>query len=61
MMVGTTLIHVGCQASTQPHHAEAEKHPLWYRELHGFADHRPETEEYGVSCDSVRAMGSPNW
>ena len=29
-------------------HAEAEKHPLWYRELHGFADHRPETEEYGI-------------
>jgi len=29
-------------------HAEAEQHPLWFRELHGFADHRPETDEYGI-------------
>ena len=35
--------------------AEAEKHPLWYRELHGFADHRPETEEYGIRSFVYRA------
>lgn len=26
----------------------AETHPLWYKELHGFRDHVPETEEYGI-------------
>ena len=26
----------------------AETHPLWYKELHGFKDHVPETEEYGI-------------
>jgi len=28
--------------------ATAEQHPLWYKELHGFRDHMPETEEYGI-------------
>ncbi|WP_312362310.1 GTP-binding protein [Ensifer sp.] len=28
--------------------AKAEQHPLWYKELHGFKDHIPETEEYGI-------------
>jgi G3E family GTPase len=28
---------------------KAETHPLWYKELHGFKDHVPETEEYGIS------------
>ncbi len=28
--------------------AEAETHPLWFKELHGFKDHVPETEEYGI-------------
>jgi Putative GTPases (G3E family) len=28
--------------------AEAETHPLWFKELHGFKDHIPETEEYGI-------------
>jgi G3E family GTPase len=27
---------------------KAETHPLWYKELHGFKDHVPETEEYGI-------------
>ena len=27
---------------------KAEQHPLWYKELHGFKDHIPETEEYGI-------------
>jgi G3E family GTPase len=27
---------------------QAHRHPLWYRELNGFKDHVPETEEYGV-------------
>ncbi len=26
----------------------AQGHPLWYKELHGFRDHKPETEEYGI-------------
>ena len=26
----------------------AETHPLWYKELHGFKDYVPETEEYGI-------------
>ena len=28
--------------------ARRAQHPLWYKELYGFADHVPETEEYGV-------------
>lgn len=27
----------------------AHEHPLWAKELYGFADHTPETEEYGIS------------
>ncbi len=27
----------------------AKEHPLWYRELANFADHRPETDTYGIS------------
>jgi len=27
---------------------KAQEHPLWFKELFGFADHKPETEEYGV-------------
>ncbi|EPX85727.1 GTP-binding protein [Salipiger mucosus] len=27
----------------------ARSHPMWFKELHGFADHVPETEEYGLS------------
>jgi G3E family GTPase len=26
----------------------AETHPLWYKELHGFKDHVPEIDEYGI-------------
>lgn len=32
-----------------------QEHPLWFKELHGFRDHRPETEEYGVSSFVYRA------
>ena len=35
--------------------ARARSHPLWFQELHGFADHRPETEEYGVTSFVYRA------
>ena len=28
---------------------KAHEHPLWAKELYGFADHVPETEEYGIS------------
>ena len=27
----------------------AQEHPMWAKELYGFASHTPETEEYGVS------------
>lgn len=27
---------------------KAQENPLWYKELNNFADHTPETEEYGV-------------
>ena len=27
---------------------KAEEHPLWFKELNGFGDHVPETEEYGI-------------
>ncbi|TMV67968.1 GTP-binding protein, partial [Thioclava sp. BHET1] len=35
--------------------AKAQDHPLWAKELYGFADHVPETEEYGVSSFVYRA------
>ncbi len=33
----------------------AHEHPLWAKELYGFADHVPETEEYGISSFVYRA------
>ncbi len=33
----------------------AHQHPMWVKELYGFADHVPETEEYGVSSYVYRA------
>ncbi|WP_312010034.1 GTP-binding protein [Bradyrhizobium australafricanum] len=33
----------------------AQMHPLWKRELDGFKDHVPETEEYGISSFVYRA------
>ncbi|WP_421361316.1 GTP-binding protein [Agrobacterium rosae] len=35
--------------------AEAETHPLWFKELHGFKQHIPETEEYGIRSFVYRA------
>ncbi|RYD23332.1 MAG: GTP-binding protein, partial [Lysobacteraceae bacterium] len=35
--------------------AKAELHPLWAKELYGHADHRPESEEYGVESFVYRA------
>ena len=34
---------------------KAETHPLWAKELYGYADHRSETEEYGVESFVYRA------
>jgi len=34
---------------------KAETHPMWAKELYGFADHVPETEEYGVVSHVYRA------
>ncbi|MBB5755104.1 zinc metallochaperone GTPase ZigA [Prosthecomicrobium pneumaticum] len=33
----------------------AEAHPLWFKELNGFRDHVPETEEYGIRSFVYRA------
>ena len=35
--------------------AKAETNPLWFKELHGFRDHVPETEEYGIHPFVYRA------
>ena len=35
--------------------AKAHKHPRWYQELYGFAEHKPETEEYGIHSFVYRA------
>lgn len=34
---------------------KAHEHPMWAKELYGFADHVPETEEYGVKSFVYRA------
>ena len=33
----------------------AQQHPLWFKELYGFASHTPETEQYGVGSFVYRA------
>ncbi|MGY9037771.1 MAG: GTP-binding protein [Rhodobacterales bacterium] len=35
--------------------ASAHENPLWAKELYGFADHIPETEEFGISSFVYRA------
>ncbi len=34
---------------------DAQEHPMWAKELYGFAKHVPETEEYGVASYVYRA------
>ncbi len=34
---------------------KAQTHPLWFKELNGFKDHVPETEEYGIRSFVYRA------
>jgi G3E family GTPase len=36
-------------------HDKAEQHPHWAKELYGYANHQPETEEYGISSFVYRA------
>lgn len=36
-------------------HDRAQSHPLWHKELYGFRDHVPETEEYGIGSFVYRA------
>jgi G3E family GTPase len=33
----------------------AHRHPTWFKELNGFKDHMPETEEYGITSFVYRA------
>jgi G3E family GTPase len=35
--------------------AKAARHPLWHKELYGFGDHVPETEQYGIASFVYRA------
>jgi len=44
-VVGTGLFDFG----------RAQAHPVWFRELNGFKDHVPETEEYGIRSFVYRA------
>ncbi|WP_331376003.1 GTP-binding protein [Sinorhizobium chiapasense] len=34
---------------------KSARHPLWHKELHGWGDHVPETEEYGITSFVYRA------
>ncbi|CUH53856.1 GTP-binding protein [Shimia marina] len=34
---------------------KAHEHPMWAKELYGFADHTPESEEYGITSYVYRA------
>jgi len=34
---------------------KAQEHPLWYKELYGFGEHVPETQEYGIASFVYRA------
>jgi G3E family GTPase len=34
---------------------KASRHPLWFKELYGFKDHVPETQEYGIRSFVYRA------
>lgn len=34
---------------------QAHEHPMWAKELYGFAEHVPETQEYGVASHVYRA------
>ncbi|TCS09306.1 GTP-binding protein [Rhizobium sp. BK418] len=35
--------------------AKAARHPFWHKELYGWGDHVPETEEYGISSFVYRS------
>lgn len=35
--------------------AKSARHPLWHKELYGWGDHTPETEEYGIGSFVYRA------
>lgn len=36
---------------------KAQRHPLWHKELYGYSDHKPETEEYGIRSFVYRERG----
>lgn len=41
--------------------ARARSHPMWFKELNGFQDHVPETEEYGITSFCYRARVPFDW
>jgi G3E family GTPase len=57
-IVETTLGQVDLDRVLNTHrfdYEKAQEHPLWFKELYGFAEHRPETEEYGIRSFVYRA------
>lgn len=57
-VVETTLGRVALDQVLDTHRfdfAKAQEHPRWFQELYGFAEHRPETEEYGIRSFVYRA------
>jgi len=57
-IVETTLGQVDLDRVLDTHrfnYEKAQEHPLWFKELYGFADHKPESEEYGIRSFVYRA------
>ncbi len=57
-LIETSMAQVGLERVLDTgrfDHEKAEEHPLWFKELFGAADHRPETETYGVRSFVYRA------
>jgi G3E family GTPase len=49
-------VEIGRVLDTERFNLEAaEQNPLWFKELNGFKDHVPETEEYGIRSFVYRA------
>ncbi len=57
-LVETSMSHVALDRILDTgrfDYEKAQEHPLWAKELYGFADHKPETEEYGIGSFVYRA------
>ncbi|MCB1488502.1 MAG: zinc metallochaperone GTPase ZigA [Bauldia sp.] len=57
-LIETDFCRVDLDAVLDTHRFDFERaheNPLWFKELHGFRDHVPETEEYGIGSFVYRA------